>query len=237
MRGSVSVGVYLCAAMCVLVLGAAAQQPAAVDEAAITKQVMKNDNVEVGLTEIPAHTTENLHRHERDYLVVDLTDGQLTSNVEGGVGPKTMSFRRGEIHMVNGGFAHSITNDGAEPVRLLHVDFAEKQGRQTPGPKPSHYCNVHSKTACVDEKYLFCTEKICVSDVTMGPGAITYRHRHSTDHMVIPLSDLDMKDDVTGGEPVMRNQKPGEVIYVPAGISHRLVNGRASCRFIVISWK
>jgi quercetin dioxygenase-like cupin family protein len=215
----------------------AAQQPATVDPSAVTKQVLKNDDVEVGVAEIPAHTTVNLHRHERDYLTVFLSDGQLTNTIEGSVGPKPVTFRRGDVRMIDGGFAHTVTNEGAAPIRLLHVDFAEKQGRQTPGPKASRYCNPHSKTACVEEKYLFCTEKICVSDVTMGPGAVTYRHRHSTDHMVIPLSDFDMRDEVTGAEAVIRKQKVGDVIYIPAGISHRLVNGPATCRFIVISWK
>ncbi len=222
---------------CVAAVGAAAQQGATVEQTAITKPVLKNDDVEVGVTEIPPHTTVNLHRHERDYLVVDLTDYQMVSNVEGGVAPRKIAAHRGDAHMIDGGFSHSIINDSDAPARMLHVDFAEKQGRQTPGPKASRYCNPRSKTACVDEKYLFCTEKLCVSDVTMGPGAVTYRHRHSTAHMVIPLTELEMKDEVTGGEGVRRQQKPGDVIYLPAGISHRLVNGPAACRFVVVSWK
>jgi quercetin dioxygenase-like cupin family protein len=215
-----------------------AQQAASVDPSDVRKQVLKNDDVEVSLAEIPAHTVVKLHRHDRDYLVVYLTDGQLINTAEGGVAPKTSVFRRGDARLVTGGFLHTVENNGATPVRLLDIEFTERQGREIPNPtKPSRYCNAHSRNACVAERYLFCTEKICVSDVEMGPGAVTYQHRHSTDHMVVPLTDLDMRDEITGQDVVLRKQKPGEVIYVPSGISHRLVNGPSASRFIVVSWK
>jgi len=106
------------------------------------------------------------------------------------------------------------------------------------GTKDSHYCNPGSETACVNEKYLFCTNKVCVEDVTLGPGAVTIKHGHTTDHMLIAVSDYELTDDTEGKAPTIRTKKSGEVEYIPAGIRHQLTNtGKDTARFIVVVFR
>jgi quercetin dioxygenase-like cupin family protein len=77
-----------------------------------------------------------------------------------------------------------------------------------------------------------------VEDVTMAPGAVTTKHSHATDHMLVAVSDYELTDQVEGKGAVVRTRKSGEVEYIPAGITHRLTNtGQAPARFTVIVWR
>jgi len=90
----------------------------------------------------------------------------------------------------------------------------------------------------VDEKYLFCTDKFCVEDVTMDPGAMSTKHSHSTDHMLVAVTDYQLTDVIVGKPKKVRTKKAGEVEYIPAGITHQLTNtGAAKARFVVIAFK
>jgi uncharacterized RmlC-like cupin family protein len=121
----------------------------------------------------------------------------------------------------------------------VQVEFADPQGRLTPEkPRSSRYCNPGNKTACVEEKYLFCTAKVCVEDVTMGPDAVSTHHSHDTDHMLVAITDYSLADDVVGKGVVMREVKSGGVEYIPAGITHTLANKSGKdVRFVVVVFR
>ncbi len=199
--------------------------------------IFRNEHLLAVRVEIPPHQTTQFHQHAHQYLGVSLSDATLTTTMPGQ--PPAQEKRwRGEARMGNP-VAHSVRNDGDTPYRATVVEFFARQGAVKPlERKPSHYCNPRSTTACVTERYLFCTDRVCVSEVEMGPGALTIRHSHSTDHMVIAISDLNMKDWIQGRPAAaMRTQKSGEVLYIDAGITHQLENGPQPARFITVSWK
>lgn len=130
-------------------------------------------------------------------------------------------------------------NNGTGPLRAVIVAFVAPQGRVQPEkPRSSRYCNPGSKIACVNEKYLFCTEKACVEEVTMGVGAVTTKHSHDTDHMIVALTDYTLADDIVGKGVKMRTVPPGGVEYIPAGITHTLTNKTGKeTRFVVVVFK
>jgi len=220
-----------------LVSAAPAQVPVAAEQEAFHKLTFRNEYVEAVAVEIPPHQSTQLHRHAHDYLAVSLRDGTVTTTAPG-KDPAQEKRQRGEAWMGKA-TDHVVRNDGETPYRAVAVEFKAPQGEVKPvHDKTSRYCNAKSKTACVTERYLFCTAKVCVSEVKMGPGAVTMKHSHSTDHMVIAISDLDMKDWIEGRPAaVARSQKSGEVLFVDAGITHQLANGPKPVRMIVVSWK
>ena len=121
---------------------------------------------------------------------------------------------------------------------MVTIEFAEPQGKLEQMGTNSHYCNPGSMTACVDEKNLFCTAKVCVEDVTIAPGAVTTKHSHTTDHMLVAVSDYQLADTVEGKGRVLRARRSGEVEYIPAGITHQMTNtGDNTGRFIVVLWR
>ena len=233
MRRSLSLLLLFCAA-------AAAQKPAPIPDSEVPqrKEIFRNQRVVVSLLQIAPRDATPMHQHARDMISVFVTGGK-TSRTMYGAKPMTDRIAAGEVRFRNAGFAHDTRNDGTGPFRATIIEFIDPQGkREKPASKKSHYCNPGSATACVDEKSLFCTAKVCVEDVTIAPGAVTTRHSHSTDHMLVAVSDYEFTDQIEGKGKVVRTRKSGEVEYIPAGITHQLTNtGKAAARFIVVVWR
>jgi quercetin dioxygenase-like cupin family protein len=165
----------------------------------------------------------------------------------------------GEVVYHQAGYTHADENRGDSVMRAVTIEFIEPAGKQRDAEaRPNHYCNsnepVREKSQspqasadagesrprglrCVDEKYLFCTETLCVEDVTIDPGAVTTKHSHAADHMLVAITDYQLTDVSQKGKTV-RSKKLGEFEYIPAGITHQLTNsGSKPARFVVIAFK
>jgi quercetin dioxygenase-like cupin family protein len=217
---------------------AVAQAPAQVGKAELRKEILRNDRLNAYLIELKPGESAPMHRHDHDVLAVFITGGERKVTAEGGTPVKEKSAP-GEVRFRAGGFAHATENIGGSLFRVVDVEFEAPQGKkEPPAHKRNHYCNPGSRTACVTEKYLFCTTKFCVEDVTMGPGAKSTQHSHDTEHMLVAISDYSLADDTVGKGVIQREVQSGGVEYLPAGINHVLTNtGKAEARFIAIIFK
>ncbi|HSE47640.1 MAG TPA: cupin domain-containing protein [Terriglobales bacterium] len=230
----------LVAALFLLCALCGAQKPAPIPDSSVEqrKEVFKNARVTVTRVDFAPGESIPMHQHSRDMIAVFATDGSARETLLGGKA-KTEKIAAGEVRYHRQGYAHATSNLGSVPFRVELIEFADPQGAFEHGkPKKSHYCNPGSATACVDEHSLFCTAKVCVEDVTIAPGAVTTRHSHSTDHMLVAVSDYEFTDQIEGKGKVVRTRKSGEAEYIPAGITHQLTNtGKAAARFIVVVWR
>jgi quercetin dioxygenase-like cupin family protein len=239
---SVSIAAYVgraAAALLFLCAVCEGQVPAPIpaNEVPQRKEILRNDRVTVSLLELAPHEATPMHRHDRDMLSVFLNGGR-TQDTMFGHKPAEDTMAVGEVRFRNAGSAHAIKNEGADPFRVVIVELADPQGKMERVGTALHYCNLGSTAACVDEKNLFCTAKVCVVDVNIAPGAVTTKHSHATAHMLVAVSDYELTDEVEGKGTVVRSRKSGEVEYIPAGISHRQTNtGQAPARFTVILWR
>lgn len=226
--------------MFLLAAAGMAQKPAPIPDSQVPqrKEIFRNQRVLVALLELAPREATPMHQHARDMIAV-FVNGGSTTNTEYGHKPAADKMAPGEVRFKNAGYAHASRNEGVNPFRVAVVEFADPQGKAEPAAsKKSHYCNPGSATACVDEKSLFCTAKVCVEDVTIAPGALTTRHSHSTDHMLVAVSGYEFTDQIEGKGKVVRTRRSGEVEYIPAGITHQLTNsGKAPARFIVVVWR
>jgi quercetin dioxygenase-like cupin family protein len=227
------------AALLLLCAACAGQVPAPIPDSEVPqrKEILRNHRVTVSLLELAPREATPMHRHDRDMLAV-FVDGGRTRNTVLGHKAAADKMAVGEARFLNAGYAHATKNEGASRLRVVIVEFSDPQGKMEKVGTASHYCNPDSTTACVDEKQLFCTERVCVEDVSIAPGAITTKHSHTTDHMLVAVSDYELTDQVERKGTVVRTPKSGEVEYLPAGITHRLTNtGQALARFTVIVWR
>jgi uncharacterized RmlC-like cupin family protein len=200
-------------------------------------EILRNRRVNVSLLELAPNDATPMHRHEHDMLSVFVRGGR-TQNTLFGHKATADKMAVGEVRFRNAGYTHATKNAGADPFRVVIVDFTDPQGKMKEVGTTSHYCNPGRTTACVNEKKLFCTAKVCVEDVTMAPGAVTSKHSHATDHMLVAVSDYELTDNVEGKGTVVRSRKSGEVEYIQAGITHQLTNsGQAPAHFTVILWR
>jgi quercetin dioxygenase-like cupin family protein len=223
-----------------LLLGAAcagqATAPIQASEVPQRKEILSNHRVTVSLLELAPREATPMHRQDRDMIAV-FVDGGSTRNKLLGRQAVADKMAVGETRFLNAGYTHETRNTGSGQFRVVTVEFSDPQGKRKEVGTSSHYCNPDSTIACVDEKQLFCTEKVCVEDVTIAPGAITTKHGHATDHMLVAVSDYELTDRVEGKGIVVRTRKSGEVEYIPAGITHRITNASLTpARFIVILW-
>jgi quercetin dioxygenase-like cupin family protein len=201
------------------------------------KEILRNHRVTVSLLELALREATPMHKHELDMLQVFVNGGHAQNTVSGHK-PAADKMAVGEVRFLNAGYSHSMENAGPETLRVVTAEFADPQGKKEILGTTSHYCNPGSTTACVDENNLFCTAKVCVEDVSMAPGAVSTRHSHPTDHMLVAVSDYELTDQVEGKGTVVRTRKSGEVEYILAGINHRLTNtGQAPARFTVVVWR
>ncbi len=227
------------AALLLLCAASTGQVPAPIPDSEVPqrKEILRNHRVTVSLLELAPREATPMHQHDRDMLAVFVNGGRTRNTIFGRT-PAADKMAVGEVRFLNAGYAHATQNEGAGPFRVVVVEFADPQGKVEQVGTASHYCNPGSTTACVDEKNLFCTAKVCVEDVSIAPGAVTTKHSHATDHMLVAVSDYELTDEVEGKGTVVRTRKSGEVEYVPAGITHRLTNtGQALARFTVIVWR
>lgn len=221
-------------------------------------ELMRNKKVIVSTTDLPAGQSIPMHRHDRDYVTVVLTDGQLRETVAdqsamksgskkvgrvfgamrvpGATGDKVQA---GEVVYNEAGYTHADENKGKIAMRAVTVEFLQPAGKQEDASRNSNkYCNPDDKKKCVDEKYLFCTDTFCAEDVTIDPGAVSTKHSHATDHMIVAVTDYQLTDSIVGKGTKVRTKKAGEVEYIPVGITHQLTNsGTSPVRFIVIAFK
>ena len=230
------------AVLVLLVLSAlsAAQKPAPVPDSSVEQRrvIFNNPRVTVTRFDFAPGEAIPMHQHAHDILAVFIDGGRLRETVQGHK-PSDEKMYAGEVRFHPQGYAHATRNLEVEPFRVAVVEFADPQGSlEKMKPKKTHYCNPGSKTACVDEIDLFCTAKVCVEEVTIAPGAVTTKHSHTTDHMLVAISDYELTDKVEGKGTVVRTRKSGEVEYIPAGITHQLSNsGKQPAHFVVVLWR
>ena len=223
-----------------LQLGVVAQQSAPASSTLMKerKEIFRNSHVVAYVAEGAPGDAIPLHTHEHATLNVFLTAAHRRITVPGKP-PVNDVRKRGAVVLDLEGTTHATQNVGKTPIIGVSIDFTRPQGKVIPSKqKREHYCNPGSRTQCVDEKYLFCTEQICVEDVTFAPGAISTKHAHMTDHMLIAITDYEFTDAVEGKGSIIRTRKSGEVEYIPAGITHQLTNtSKQPSRFIVVAFK
>lgn len=225
--------------------------------APVRHELLRNNKVIVTAAELSPGQILPMHKHEHDYVVVRIDEGQIRETVQdqgamrsgskkmgrmfgamhvpGATGDKVQA---GDVQFHEAGYTHSEENKGKSAVRSILVDFLEPVGKEVdPQHKSNKYCNAGSNKICVEERYLGCTEKFCIEEVMMDAGAVTSKHSHSTDHMLIAVSDYQLSDAIVGKGTRVRSKKSGEVEYIRSGITHQLTNSGTPARFVVIAFK
>jgi quercetin dioxygenase-like cupin family protein len=201
------------------------------------KPLLENDHVRVTRIDLPSDATLPATT-TYDVLTVQLESGN-TAFLDPGQLAKTAATPIGETHYFVARSKRSIKNASKRPLPLIQVEFLRAPGKYTTLDIPAtHYCNPGPQKACVTEQYLFCTDRFCAETVTLDPAAISTQHTHDADHMLISISDFTWREEVPDKPATNHEFKTGTVTYIPAGVTHRLINvGTTTARMVVIQYK
>ena len=238
----------------------AAAQTAAPGEVEITFEpfhhlVLKNKKVRVFAVEVPPKASTLMHRHRNDYVFVTLGDSEVR-NERQGEKPAELRLNDGDVRFTKGGFAHiarnlrdvpfrNVTIEVLKPargiVRLATCDINEgiECGFCSISPEGKQKCEWPGAMQVLPE--LEKTEKaygVYQFVQHLQPGSTTGMHTHKVDHLVVAVSDLELKNQVQGKPAEIIRQKAGEVRWVKGGITHSLTNvGKQPAWFVSFEFK
>jgi quercetin dioxygenase-like cupin family protein len=198
-----------------------AQPPAsevAIDAEPHHHLVLENAQVRVFQVEIAPHTATLMHRHGRDYVLVNLGTAEFENDVAGKP-PVSVKLQDGETRFSAGGFAHIVKNLAETPFRNLTIELLQP-APTTPGSGDEKPRELPGGTITP----LFVKDGVRVSDIRLKAGGTIPKHHHDGPHLVVAVTDLSLRNEVEGQAATTRTLKAGEVAWIPGGITHTVTN-------------
>lgn len=200
---------------------ALAQPPAsevAIDAEPHHHLVLDNAQVRVFQVEVAPHSETLMHRHNRDYVYVNLRPAEIENDVAGKP-PVSLKLQDGETRFTSGGFAHVAKNLADTPFRNVTIELLQ------PGPATAGGEDQKPRElAGVTITPVFVKDGVRVSDIRLKAGGAIPRHHHEGPHLVVAVTDLTLRNEVEGQAATTRTLKAGEVAWIPGGITHTVTN-------------
>ena len=196
---------------------------------------IENENVRVFKVEVAPHSATLVHRHRHDYIFVTLGETDISNEVAG-TPPLEVKLADGDVRFTEGNFVHVARNLSSQPFRNVTIELLQDEKlRQTRSRWPMEggdktFPGGHSKVLLV-------RDAVRVSEVELAPGAVIPKHHHEGPHLLVAVSDLDLRSDVEGKGPEPWKVKAGDVIWLPASYTHALTNpGAQTARFVTVEF-
>jgi len=199
-------------------------------------QIFQNDQVRVFSVEVAAHGATLMHRHRHDYLYISLGPADVSNEVEGKA-PATLKLQDGQTGFLPGNFAHIARNLAPTPFRNVTIELMQdEKARTAPPPKWDEERGLHVLHGGTQE-ILFVKDGARVSEIELQPGGMIPSHHHNGPHLVVAITDLDMRSDIEGRGPTPSQLKSGEVKWVLGGYTHTLTNvNKQPAKFVIIEF-
>ena len=196
---------------------------------------LENEEVRVFQVEVAPHAATLMHRHRHDYVFVTLGDAHISNEVQDKA-PAEVKLADGDTRFAPGNFAHIAKNLADQPFRNVTIELVQdEKRRQAVSRWPMEggdktFPGGHSKV-------LFVKDGVRASEVDLDPGATIPSHHHDGPHLLVAVSDLDLRSDVEGKGPVPGKFKAGDVKWVPGNYTHTLTNtGKQPARFVTLEF-
>jgi quercetin dioxygenase-like cupin family protein len=113
----------------------------------------------------------------------------------------------------------------------------DEKARTTPSPKWDEERGLqvlHGGT----QEILFVKDGARVSVIELQPGGMIPSHHHNGPHLVVAITDLDLRSDIEGRGPTSSQSKSGEVKWVPGGYTHTLTNiSKQPAKFVTVEFQ
>jgi quercetin dioxygenase-like cupin family protein len=196
---------------------------------------LENEHIRVFKVEVAPHASTLMHRHRHDYVFVTLGDAYVSNEVEG-KSPADLQLTDGEARFVPGNFAHIAKNPSDQPFRNVTIELMQDEKlRQRPPHWPEESGEKTFKGG--RSKILFVKDGVRVSEVNLEPGAVVPSHHHDGAHLLVAVTDLDIRSDVEGMGPMPGKFRSGDVKWLPGGYTHTLTNvGKSPARFVTVEF-
>lgn len=208
---------------------------------------LQNQYVRVFKVEVAPHASTLMHRHRHDYIFVTLGQSQVENDVPGKP-PATLKLQDGETYFVPGGFAHIARNLSAQPFRNVTIELLQdedkkarqpppRQGKAKPGENGDDDRGLHILNGGTQD-ILFVKDGARASELDLQPGGVLPKHHHTGPHLVVAVTDLDLRSDVAGKSSSSVQLKAGDIAWVKGGFTHTLTNvGKQDAKLITVEFQ
>ncbi len=218
------------------------QQPVEITSEPRHHLVFENEYVRVFDVTVAPRDTTLVHRHNHDYLFVTLGDSDVVS-VRPGEKPVALLLKDGEVRFTPGNFAHAAINNSDRPFHNITIELLKPSAdvKTCTEKCDSGGCvgaTLNSPvTGCPSTVRRISAAQWTVSLVTLPPSARIEKHTHTMPHLVVAVSDLDLTSQTdTAGNNFKR--APGGLAWVPAGVTHTLINNSSKqAQFVTLEFK
>jgi len=196
---------------------------------------IENKSVRVYYVEVPPHGDTLMHWHRHDYFFVSLGPSDIINAVKDKP-PINRKFQDGETGFASATFAHIARNLSDQPFRNVTVEVLEDE-------------TLRNSTAKWDEdrgldileggskEIVMVKDGIRVTEFELQPGGVVPMHHHPGPHLLIAVSDLDIRSNVPGQGPMPVHFKSGEAKWFPRNYSHTVTNtGKQPAKFVTLEW-
>jgi len=201
---------------------------------------LENEYVRVFQVEVPPHACTLLHRHRHDYFFVTIGDSDISNEVEGKP-PVKLTLADGDVRLTEGNFAHVARNLSDRPFRNVTIELLQNENPRQPrwrlplDERDRTFPGGDVKILVFRETLL--RERARVSKVELDPGATLPSHRHDGPHLLVAVTDLDLRSDIEGKDPVPFTLKAGDVKWVDGAYTHTVTNtSPRPCRFLTFEF-
>jgi quercetin dioxygenase-like cupin family protein len=241
MQGMLECGAMKRPLACALLLVAVLACAQTASEVEITNEghhhlAFENEYIRVFKVEVAPQDSTLMHRHGHDYVFVILGAAQVSNEVKGKP-PAELKLQDGETRFTPGGFAHIARNLAATPFRNVTIEFLQdEKAHGSPPPKWDEERGLHVLEGGTQE-ILFVQDGARVTEVELQPGGMMPSHHHNGPHLLVAVTDLEMRSDVEGQGPMPGHFKSGDAKWLPGDYTHTLTNvGKQTAKFVTVEF-
>jgi quercetin dioxygenase-like cupin family protein len=196
--------------------------------------LFENQYVRVFKIDLAPHAAMLLHHHRHDYIFVVLGASSIENDIVGQA-PFLRKFQEGESVFVPGPFAHTATNLSDKPFQVIAVEIMKTDPAQL-----SHEWDEDRGLHILNGgtlDILFVKDGVRAADLQLNPGGIVPKHHHDGPHVVIAITDLNLRSDIEGKGAINVQLKAGEAAWAKGDVTHTVTNaGSQNARLITLEF-
>lgn len=196
----------------------------------------ENDQVRVFKVEVAPHKSTLMHWHRHDYLFVTLGDAHVSNQIQGR-DPIELNFVDGDTRFVSSNFAHIAQNLSDKPFRNVTIELLkDEETRKNPPSKWNEERGLNVFNGGT-QHILFVQDGVRVSEIDLQPGGTIPSHHHNGPHLVVAITDIELRSDVEGQGQMQAKIKSGDSKWVAGGFTHTVTNiGKQPAKFIALEF-
>jgi hypothetical protein len=223
---------------CLIATLAAAQ--AAAPEVELTAEphhhlTLENKYVRVFNVEVAPHTDTLMHWHRHDYIAVNLGTAEVINAVKDKP-PVTVKLQDGQTGFTPATFAHIASNRTDLPFRNVTIEIVDDEALRNSTAKWDEDRGLETFPGGT-KQILFVKDAIRVTEFELQPGSVTPSHHYTGPHLLVAVSDLDIRSDVEGQGPMPGHFKSGDSKWLPGNYSHTVTNtGTKPAKFVTLEF-